>query len=263
MEQPRQARARASRSIAMRTRRASSALVTSSGKAIRAPWRRPRGPDPEPEAQAIHGDHRGRLGVGGAAERASVDDERVGVILVHVLEDPRRHVGQGVDAGRAVGRSVDPVHGREAARRSRGRRPRAGGRRSPRSRPSRRRSRGARGRPPRLGRARRLGTARTDAHQRDPPGRQGIPGPVRLRDEQAGPRVGGEVLRVDRHRADQEEGLAGPVEGVGHERRERMPRVAARHGGQRPRPRPVHEGPGALGVGRLGDRRAARPGRAA
>src|SRR5215813_12276482 len=104
------------------------------------------------------------------------------------------------------------------------------------------------------GRALRRGHAESTAHERHSASGQRIIGPAGLRDEQARPRIGLEVLRVHGHRADEEERRAVIVGGIRHDRTERMPRVPARERRERARASEMDKGAGPLRVARLGRR---------
>jgi hypothetical protein len=167
-----------------------------------------------------------------------------------MLDDAGSGVGQRVGRRRAILRRRDPVHGGEAAdeieisdlqppeREVIEVRPVAGALVAGE-----------------VGSARRaevrLRHTRRGAHQREPPGRQWITGPAGLGDQQTGARVGFEVLRVHRHRADQEDRPTVDVERIGHDRRKRMPRMAARECGEAPRATKIGQRPCTLGKGRL------------
>src|SRR5215470_2687854 len=92
------------------------------------------------------------------------------------------------------------------------------------------------------GRALRHGHAEGTAHERHPASGQRIIGPAGLRDEQARPRIGLEVLRVHGHGADKEERRAVIVGGIRRDGTERMPRVPARERGERARSSEMDEG---------------------
>ena len=107
------------------------------------------GPDAQLEAEPIHRDHLRRLRGAARPSTRGIQDERVGVVAVHVLDDLRRPRRPADRAGppRSPRSSASPS--RRIRRRSRRRRRRAARTRNPRSPPSAPRWDGARGRPSR------------------------------------------------------------------------------------------------------------------
>ncbi len=203
------------------------------------------------EAEPIHGGHRRFVGLG-PGEEARVRDERVGVVAIHVLDDPGRPVGERVGPGPTIVGSVDPSHRGKASHEVD-----VGNLEPPEAEVV------EVGPVPRGGVALEIGGADGGqiavagagrlAHQRHAAGSERVARSAGLGHEQAGTRVAVEILRVDGHRRDQNERAALGVQRVGHDRGERMPGMLARDGGERPAARLVDERTRALGERRLGD----------
>ena len=176
---------------------------------------------------------------------------RLGVVGVHVLDDPGRRRGERIGLGLGVLGSVDPAHPAVAADVADAlhveavegevaevdvvRRGRVGLEVAVA-----------------CGEAVVVGHGRQQAEQRDPPAgeRVGAVG-YRLGDEQAGPRVAHRVLGVLGHEADEEQRIAAVVEAVAGDR---AVRVALRIGGKRGERPPARRGDeraATLGVRRL------------
>jgi hypothetical protein len=212
-----------------------------------------RGLDADVEAEAVDRGHGGgfgfQFGVG-----AGEEDEGFGVVGVHVVEDALRCVGERVGLGGCVVRGGDPAHDAEAA-----------------DVVDIDGVKAEEGEVVEVDPVEAVGVGLEvefacfglffvgdlgDVADEGDTGRaEDVAVGCGLGDEEAGPWVGLEVLGVHGHGADEKEGAAGGVEGVGHEGAEGEAGLLAGEGGEGGYAGEVEERAGALGVGRLRNRR--------
>lgn len=205
----------------------------------------------EVEAEAIDGGHGGlggfELGVG-----AGEEDHGVGVVGVHVAEDACRGGGEGIGRGGGVVGCGDPAHDAESADVVEVEDVHA--------------EEGEVGEVDPVagvfvageiefadGGFVCFGDLEDVADEGGAGGAEGVSVGCGLGDEEAGARVGFDVLGVHGHVADEEEGAARRVECVGHERAEGEAGLFFGERGEGREGVEMEEGAGALGVGGLGD----------